>query len=305
MGWKDISLEKRQAGSKKGGLKEREKKEKRVEEYNKFPKFCLWCKEKISYEKRQNNFCSRSCGGYHLSPGRQISQDTRDRISKTVKLRWKEGVWDSLKSTENKKCELCNKQFNSHPSSKRRYCSRTCSNKDLSKNLKGKSGGARLGSGRSKSGWYKGIYCGSTYELAWVVYNIDNDIPFERNVEGFPYIFKGESHIYYPDFKLPDGTFVEIKGFQRENDSFKWDAFPNELLIVNKDKCKKYISYVKEKYEVSKLHLLYGDKLKYSYTCSNCNTEYFSDVVKDEMNFCSRFCAGKYRSKIKHCSLNI
>ena len=31
---------------------------------------------------------------------------------------------------------------------------------------------------RSKKGFYKGFYCGSSYELAYVIYNIDHNIPF-------------------------------------------------------------------------------------------------------------------------------
>lgn len=31
-------------------------------------------------------------------------------------------------------------------------------------------GGLRHGSGRGKKGWYKGFYCRSTWELAWLVY---------------------------------------------------------------------------------------------------------------------------------------
>ena len=70
-----------------------------------------------------------------------------------------------------------------------------------------KLGGYREGSGRSKSGYYKGIFCASTYELAWVVYRIDNQLPVER--------FKGylEDEVsnlkYYPDFFV-DGSIVEI-----------------------------------------------------------------------------------------------
>jgi hypothetical protein len=41
-------------------------------------------------------------------------------------------------------------------------------------------GGYRIGSGRSKSGYYKGIYCGSTYELCWAIHALDHNIKFSR-----------------------------------------------------------------------------------------------------------------------------
>ena len=43
-----------------------------------------------------------------------------------------------------------------------------------------KLGGYREGSGRSKSGYYNGIYCGSTYELCWVIYALDTQVKFDR-----------------------------------------------------------------------------------------------------------------------------
>ncbi|MEI7942893.1 MAG: hypothetical protein WCH76_06985 [Candidatus Riflemargulisbacteria bacterium] len=55
--------------------------------------------------------------------------------------------------------------------------------KNLSVSMKagGKSGGYRRKSGRGKHGWYKGIWCDSSWELAWVMYHLDHGIPFERN----------------------------------------------------------------------------------------------------------------------------
>lgn len=42
-------------------------------------------------------------------------------------------------------------------------------------------GGYRKGSGVGKSGWYNGIYCDSSWELAYVIYHIDNNLPIIRN----------------------------------------------------------------------------------------------------------------------------
>ena len=39
-------------------------------------------------------------------------------------------------------------------------------------------GGKRHGSGRGKKGWYKGYYCDSTWELAWVIYQLDHGVKF-------------------------------------------------------------------------------------------------------------------------------
>lgn len=73
-----------------------------------------------------------------------------------------------------------------------------------------KSGGYRKGSGRGKRGTYKGYYCDSSWELAFVIYNLEHEIEFTRNRKKFKYLFEGKEHYYMPDFVI-NGSFVEIK----------------------------------------------------------------------------------------------
>ena len=84
--------------------------------------------------------------------------------------------------------------------------------------------------------------------MAWVVYSLDHGIKFERNTQGFEYEFEGKKHKYYPDFKLENGTYVEVKGY----DSPQWEAkkqqFNHSLKIVDKEGINQYIKYVTEKY---------------------------------------------------------
>ena len=91
--------------------------------------------------------------------------------------------------------------------------------------LKQNSGGIRKGAGRGKSGWYKGYWCDSTWELAWVIYHIDHNIPFTRNVISFPYEWENETHAYHPDFRYIDGTFIEVKGYITEHTKAKFNGF--------------------------------------------------------------------------------
>ena len=46
-----------------------------------------------------------------------------------------------------------------------------------------------------------------------MIYNLDHGIKFERCKEKFEYEFEGKKYNYYPDFKLENGTYVEIKGY--------------------------------------------------------------------------------------------
>lgn len=114
------------------------------------------------------------------------------------------------------------------------------------------SGGLRKGSGRGKKGWYKGYWCDSSWELAWVIYNIENGIKFERNQLGFEYEYKNRKRKYHPDFIVSD-TFYEIKGrrgFEKmdEENKEKIRQFKNNLVILYEKQMKPYINYVIDKY---------------------------------------------------------
>lgn len=105
----------------------------------------------------------------------------------------------------------------------RKTCSDVCRSLNLSYQLKGKTGGYRHFSGHNKEnkGYYKGIYCDSTWELAYVIYNLDHNISFKRCTKVYEYEYNGEIHKYHPDFELEDGTLIEIKGYEY-NDSLKY-----------------------------------------------------------------------------------
>lgn len=114
------------------------------------------------------------------------------------------------------------------------------------------SGGLRKGSGRGKKGWYKGYWCDSSWELAWVIYNIDHNITFERNNFGFEYEYKNQIRKYYPDFIISE-TFYEIKGrrnFEKmdEENKEKIRQFKNKLIILYEKQMIPYLSYVIDKY---------------------------------------------------------
>ena len=138
---------------------------------------------------------------------------------------------------------LLNKSFKCDPNSEKEIQRR----KKLSIAMK-KYGGYRRGSGRSKHGWYKGYWCDSSYELAYVIYNLDHNINFKRNTEKFPYTFKDETHNWIPDFILSDGVYVEVKGFLREKDTYKLDQFDKPLILLIDSTIQPYLDYAINKY---------------------------------------------------------
>ena len=107
-------------------------------------------------------------------------------------------------------------------------------------------GGYQQGSGRGKKGWYKGFFCDSSWELAFLVYCLDHNIPIERNKEKRSYLWKGKTYNYIPDF-IVDGSIVEIKGYK----SNKWLAkheCNSDIKVYYEEDMKKYFNYVHNEY---------------------------------------------------------
>jgi hypothetical protein len=76
---------------------------------------------------------------------------------------------------------------------------------------RGLSGGYREGSGIGKSGRYNGMWCDSSWELAYIIWCQAQGKSIIRNTERFDYVFEGKAHKYLPDF-IVDGQLIEIKG---------------------------------------------------------------------------------------------
>ena len=115
--------------------------------------------------------------------------------------------------------------------------------KELSKLAKKrKLGGYIRGSGRGKKGWYKGIFCDSSWELAYVIYCFDHNIKIERNFQKRKYQYKNIEKNYIPDF-LVEGELIEIKGWKTE----KWDAKQKanpDVKVLYEDDLKDVFNYV-------------------------------------------------------------
>lgn len=107
-------------------------------------------------------------------------------------------------------------------------------------------GGYIRGSGRGKKGWYKGFFCDSSWELAYVIYCLDHHIDIKRNVEKRYYSWNGKTKVYIPDFVV-DGTVVEIKGFKTEQWLAKLEA-NCDIKVLYKEELKPVFAYVRSKY---------------------------------------------------------
>jgi hypothetical protein len=100
-----------------------------------------------------------------------------------------------------------------------------------------------------KFGTYAGYHCDSSWELAFVLYNLDHGVAFTRNTSCFPYEYDGVIHNYYPDFII-DNVYYEIKSYVDDRVRSKCRGFPSDktLIILDQDKMQKYLSYCENKY---------------------------------------------------------
>ncbi len=158
----------------------------------------------------------------------------------------------------------------------------------LKKNPNG--GGMRIGSGRGKKGWYKGYWCDSSYELAWVIYHIDHKISFKRNNKGFKYFYAGKIHKFYPDF-IKDGFYYEIKGYKTKQLEAKIKQFPHKIKILYKTDLKKIFEYVIDTYGKNFIKL-YEDK-NYLKFCQECKSVI---CVKNKSGICRKCFVKKLNS---------
>lgn len=214
---------------------------------------CLCC-GKIFYRQRKDfrddnvYYCSLECAHKCINHSHICSDITKKKISDSVKNFYNKNK--NKKSLIRKICPICNNEFFVYFSNRNKiYCSRKCYVGDYSFRFRKKvSGGVRIGSSRGKKGWYKGYWCDSSWELAYVIYNLEHGIKFERNKEGFEYWYLGKKHKFYPDFILEDGTYVEIKGVMTEQNLVKVNTFNGFLNVLDKLKMKSYIEYAELKY---------------------------------------------------------
>jgi len=116
----------------------------------------------------------------------------------------------------------------------------------ISEKAKISNGGLRQGSGRGKKGWYKNIFCDSSWELAFVLYHLDHNILIERCKEVRTYIWESKERKYYPDFVI-NGVIYEIKGYKTPQWNIKQQSNPDIVCLFEKD-IKKYLEYAINRY---------------------------------------------------------
>lgn len=225
------------------------------EKYKRRKRICLNCSKEFLAKNSASKFCSFKCSGLYNNKHRKwkIDSKTKTKISNSLKDYAKLHP-DCYKKHPDKKfskykeniCPICGKKFFGY----KKTCSKECYRERLRYTSKLKNGGKKLHSGRGKQGRYKGYWCDSSWELAYVIYNLEHNIKFKRYNKYFEYTWNNQILKYYPDFELEDGTLVEIKGYETEQWKAKLNSLPNNvnIIVLNEKSIKPYIQYVINKY---------------------------------------------------------
>ena len=254
-------------------IKENKLQKRKVETEQKFSKnrICKFCNKEFSWNETQypySEFCSKSCSAKysssHVNPKNISKNMNKMHIIQCMNcgkdIERKINVYKTLCDTCRKEfynvkkiCAVCGNEFIAKQKDVQ-TCSNECAKRirvesfKKTQSIKHSCGGLRRGSGRGKHGWYKGYYCDSSWELAWVIYSLDHNIKFVRNTQGFEYIFDRKIHKYYPDFLLSDNTYIEIKGYQTEQWKAKYQQVQIPLIVLSRTEMQPIFNYVQTKY---------------------------------------------------------
>jgi hypothetical protein len=213
--------------------------------------------------KKEKQFCSRGCANSHI-----FSKETRKKLSDTVKNKLLKGekVGFAKINFDKNKCIYCNKMHNH-----RYFCSKSC--KDT----------------------YYGIHKKFPFKMGgkfyWIVWALDNNIMFERNTEKFLYIFKEKECFYIPDFKIKNGSYLEIKGYGDRKVETKIKQFTKSLEVIYNIVFFK--EFVDNKYGKNYINEFLGVKFIKKKICVFCKEEFVSKGKS--YKFCSNSCSANYR----------
>lgn len=207
-------------------------------------------------------------------------------------------------------CIVCGKELTRNQiQSKNKTCSIQCGSICANK-TKQKNGTVFVenGQGRSRSGYWKGFFCNSTYELVYYIYMSEHGYKIERNQKVYEYEWNGKKRSYYPDFRV-DGKLVEIKGYWTPQVKAKIDAVKDEELNVlyYKD-LEPMMEWVDSKYNTKhwkkgnnywKLYDISKPLYRYKYICDICGKEFETNTYRKPGKWKYIICSMECRSKIK------
>jgi hypothetical protein len=230
-------------------------------------KICEKCG--IRFESTHARFCSRSCANSHIVTdehkiktsntlsGRRYSDKPKKVINEEIRQK---RLAEYLERRKARPCKYCGKDVCSiNGAATKDHCIPRCSSaseyikNELSKALKGRTGGYREKGGRGKGDHYNGIWMDSTWEIEAAKRLDALKIRWERDTgkHRFRYVdAKGNNRHYFPDFYLPDyNTYLEIKGYWTNETHHKMNSVKqlNQIKLIVLDSVKEIQEFTSDK----------------------------------------------------------
>lgn len=223
--------------------------------------FTRMIRDKQFAEGRYKHFCSSYCSHSFAGKSNEWIEEKKLAERKAIVKYYKNVLNKDITSSV---CLQCGKSFDRLNRNGSKFCSDECSELHKRKAIsiktknrcdRGEFGGINNDTFKKhKHGWFKGIYCGSSWELAYLIYNLDKGIAIKRCDKIFYYEYEGKILRYYPDFEVGD-TIVEIKGYEDKKAKEKQRQHP-EILVLRKKDLKDVFNYVISKYGKNFVDLL-------------------------------------------------
>lgn len=185
-------------------------KQNRINLYNLNSKICeaMNCTISLSYDKRKNRYCSKSCAATTNNTGRPVLKSSNIKRSNSLKGRKRPNTGFAMTQTMSKitfrRCIICESPFYIRfwPKEGRITCGRKC-HTIASVGLRPYPNGAR------KITWYfnkyqnKNVLLESSWEVIIAQLLDEKDLVWIRP-DPIDWIdYHNKSHLYYPDFYLP------------------------------------------------------------------------------------------------------
>lgn len=214
-------------------------KEKLEEEYSQNKTLCKNCKTPLEFSKKGNIFCSHSCSAQISNLSRQPrTEESKKKTSNTMIGRiGKKGSNNKVSKVTFKNCKICNSSFYHRGHSPGRItCSREC-------NIIASTSNRNYQNGSRKPMWYfnknqgKDVLLESSWELKVAELLDSMEITWIRP-DPIKWIdSKNKSHLYYPDFYLPDlDKYLDPKNpYCMEMDKEKLEVVSNSIDLIYGD----------------------------------------------------------------------
>ena len=236
------------------------KKQNRIVEYNKNPSQCIHCLTPLSYEKRHLTFCNNSCAAIYNNTHypKQLSDIARTKLKKLGK---QSAITNFIINSHNsssidyKQCPICNNTFIINSKTKQRI---TCGNPNCISQIHSLNN-HRQNKTWGKCGYFQGIWCASSWELAFVAFHLYHHNIIIRCPLIFTYNHESKTKRYFPDFIIDD-IIYEIKGQLTEQVYIKTQAVKDagyNIMIIDREKIIPIINQVKTLYNVKNITELY------------------------------------------------